>query len=57
MIGVIRYGYWFPNRVRNFGELDGVSVKWCADKREDREEAGGVFSGKFLATRAGLRDR
>ena len=35
-IGVVGYGYWGPNLVRNFGELDGVTVKWCADKRGDR---------------------
>ena len=35
-IGVVGYGYWGPNLVRNFSELDGVTVKWCADKRADR---------------------
>ena len=35
-IGVIGYGYWGPNLVRNFYELGGVEVKWCADKRPDR---------------------
>jgi len=35
-IGVIGYGYWGPNLVRNFAELEGTQVKWCADKRQDR---------------------
>ena len=35
-LGVIGYGYWGPNLIRNFAELEGVDVKWCADKRPDR---------------------
>src|SRR6266542_4822371 len=35
-IGVIGYGYWGPNLVRNFAEQAGTEVKWCADKRPDR---------------------
>lgn len=35
-LGVIGYGYWGPNLVRNFTELQGIDVKWCADKRHDR---------------------
>lgn len=35
-IGVIGYGYWGPNLVRNFAELEGAEVKWCADQRADR---------------------
>ncbi len=35
-IGVIGYGYWGPNLVRNFAELDGNEIKWCADKRPER---------------------
>jgi len=35
-IGVIGYGYWGPNLVRNFTELDGTEIKWCADKRTER---------------------
>ncbi len=35
-IGVIGYGYWGPNLVRNFAELDGIEIKWCADKRVER---------------------
>jgi len=36
-IGVIGYGYWGPNLVRNFAEIDGVEVRWCADTRADRQ--------------------
>lgn len=35
-VGVIGYGYWGPNLVRNFGEVDEVHVKWIADLRADR---------------------
>src|SRR5713226_1195961 len=35
-IGVIGYGYWGPNLVRNFAELDSTEIKWCADKRTER---------------------
>jgi len=35
-IGLIGYGYWGPNLLRNFNELDGVEVKWCADQRSER---------------------
>jgi predicted dehydrogenase len=36
-IGVIGYGYWGPNLLRNFAEVDGVEVRWCADTRPDRQ--------------------
>jgi predicted dehydrogenase len=35
-IGVVGYGYWGPNLVRNFHELEGVNVKWVADMRPER---------------------
>jgi len=35
-IGVIGYGYWGPNLVRNFAELEGVEIKWCADRLAER---------------------
>jgi predicted dehydrogenase len=35
-IGVIGYGYWGPNLVRNFADLEGTEVTWCADARADR---------------------
>ena len=31
-LGVIGYGYWGPNLVRNFAELEDTEIKWCADK-------------------------
>ena len=34
-IGVIGYGYWGPNIVRNFSALDDCKVAVVADKRED----------------------
>jgi predicted dehydrogenase len=35
-IGVIGYGYWGPNLVRNFAEVKGGTVTWVADRRADR---------------------
>jgi predicted dehydrogenase len=35
-IGLIGYGYWGPNLLRNLSEIDGLEVKWCADRRPDR---------------------
>lgn len=35
-IGVIGYGYWGPNLMRNLAEIDAVELRWCADKRADR---------------------
>jgi predicted dehydrogenase len=35
-VGVIGYGYWGPNLVRNLMETDGVNVVSCADLRPDR---------------------
>lgn len=35
-VGVIGYGYWGPNLVRNFAEYPGSEVCRVADKREDR---------------------
>jgi predicted dehydrogenase len=35
-VGVIGYGYWGPNLVRNLMETEGAQVLWCADKRPDR---------------------
>ncbi len=40
-IGLIGYGYWGPNLLRNLTETDGVEVKWCADLRSDRRTAAG----------------
>jgi len=35
-VGVIGYGYWGPNLVRNFFETPGAQVVCVADKRADR---------------------
>ena len=35
-VGVIGYGYWGPNLVRNFAELPDVKVAWVTDLRADR---------------------
>ncbi|MEZ5402650.1 MAG: Gfo/Idh/MocA family oxidoreductase [Bryobacteraceae bacterium] len=34
--GIIGFGYWGPNLVRNFAEVPGVSLAAVADLREDR---------------------
>jgi predicted dehydrogenase len=35
-IGVIGYGYWGPNLVRNFTEIEGVELACCVDQRPER---------------------
>jgi predicted dehydrogenase len=35
-IGVIGYGYWGPNLVRNLAETSDAEVTWCSDMRADR---------------------
>jgi predicted dehydrogenase len=35
-VGVIGYGYWGPNLIRNLMETDGAVVASCADLRPDR---------------------
>jgi predicted dehydrogenase len=35
-VGVIGYGYWGPNLVRNFYETPGAEVAWVSDMRADR---------------------
>lgn len=37
-VGIIGYGYWGPNIVRNFGALDGVSVVRICDARPEALE-------------------
>jgi predicted dehydrogenase len=36
-IGVIGYGYWGPNLVRNFMETDGVTVRAICDRESKRQ--------------------
>ena len=35
-IGVIGCGYWGPNLIRNFSQIEGCKVLWCSDLREER---------------------
>lgn len=35
-IGIIGYGYWGPNLVRNFSQIDGVEVTAVSDLRPER---------------------
>ena len=35
-VGVIGVGYWGPNLVRNFSQMQGAQCKWAADLSEDR---------------------
>ncbi|HWR03145.1 MAG TPA: Gfo/Idh/MocA family oxidoreductase [Humidesulfovibrio sp.] len=35
-IGVIGYGYWGPNLVRNFAESPRAQVRWVSDRSEER---------------------
>jgi predicted dehydrogenase len=35
-VGVIGYGYWGPNLVRNLYETNDVEVTWCCDVRPER---------------------
>ena len=35
-IGVVGYGYWGPNLVRNFSETAGARVAWVTDLRPER---------------------
>jgi predicted dehydrogenase len=34
-VGLVGYGYWGPNLLRNYMELPGASVKWVCDKRRE----------------------
>ena len=35
-IGIIGYGYWGPNLVRNFNSTSGVNVTWVTDIDQDK---------------------
>lgn len=35
-VAVIGYGYWGPNLVRNFAEIDGVEIKTICDRNPER---------------------
>ncbi len=34
-LGIVGLGYWGPNLLRNFAQLDGCQVKYCCDLKED----------------------
>src|SRR6266853_6344417 len=38
-VGLIGYGYWGPNLLRNLHETNGVEVKRCADLSPERRTA------------------
>ena len=38
-IGVIGYGYWGPNLVRNFAGLETARLKYCVDSNAERHAA------------------
>src|SRR5688500_15599131 len=35
-VGVIGYGYWGPNLVRNFSDLPNVDLRWVCDLQTER---------------------
>ncbi len=45
-VGVIGYGYWGPNLVRNFSELGGAEIVWIADQDQSKFE---VIARRFPA--------
>ena len=47
-VGVIGYGYWGPNLVRNFAELSDARVAWVTDLRSDRLAA---VTARYPATK------
>src|SRR5881227_1460137 len=38
-VGLIGYGYWGPNLLRNLHETDGIDVKHCVDLLPERRIA------------------
>ena len=40
-VGIIGYGYWGPNLLRNFAERDDVTVRACADLSPERRAVAG----------------
>ena len=37
-LGIIGVGYWGPNLVRNFSEIDECELVWVSDLSDDRLE-------------------
>jgi len=45
-IGIVGYGYWGPNLVRNFNRTDGCDVMAVCDRSEERlAQASGLYPG------------
>lgn len=52
-MGVIGYGYWGPNLVRNFAEAPGARLVGISDARTDRlDQARRRYPSAFLTERA-----
>jgi predicted dehydrogenase len=49
-IGIVGYGYWGPNLVRNFAETPGAILRRVVDQRKDRLE---LLSRRYPAVRTG----
>ena len=47
-VGVVGYGYWGPNLVRNFSELEKAEVVWVVDRDDSRFD---LISRRFPATK------
>jgi predicted dehydrogenase len=50
-IGVVGFGYWGPNLVRNFNSVPSVTVEYVCELRSDRLEAASKVSPKIKTTR------
>lgn len=47
-VGIVGYGYWGPNLVRNFAELSGAEVVWIVDQDDSKFE---LIAKRFPAAR------
>ena len=54
-VGLIGYGYWGPNLLRNYVELGTVTAKWVCDTDEDRLKKA-VTRYPFLRTTTDFED-
>jgi predicted dehydrogenase len=51
-VGIVGYGYWGPNLVRNFAELPGAAVRRVCDLRQGRlDQAAARYPGITTTTR------
>lgn len=52
-IGLIGYGYWGPNLLRNFAKTEGCLVKYCCDKEQSRlNEVNKIYPSIVTTTNA-----